>query len=304
MTRIQRDAFVVSPQMHEHAQRLNRAVLDCELLFVLAPSGSGKDRFFDWWWQEGCSQPTIVGERTIDPNEVVVISLVPPPSGSVPPACVLFTKLWHGLQELDRARAIGQRVRPTGKPRSWFTEQQSLELIYKYVHPLIDELDPSAVVVLNGEYSDKRCWPYLTELRSPIQRNKPLIAQRAPIVCASVEPTTGGDSKFGKLVNDMKELRPYWPNRLAIGLMDVAEFVEVMVALVRRNLNAVFAEGVDQDEILREAAEWTQAEWRLTTTQLIPIIDEELGAAKGDAPRIVTKMVWGRVRDRWKKRQW
>ena len=86
--------------------------------------------------------------------------------------------------------------------------------------------------------------------------------------------------------------------------MDVAEFVEVMVALVRRNLNTVFEEAVDQDELFREAAEWTQAEWRLMTTQLIPIIDEELGPAKNDEPHILTKKVWGRVRDRWKKRQW
>ena len=130
-----------------------------------------------------------------------------------------------------------------------------------------------------------------------------MVAQRALVVCASVDPTTANDSKFGKLVNDIKELRAAWPNRLDIGLMDVAEFVEVMVFLVRRNLNTVF-EGVDQDELLREAAEWTQAEWRLMTTQLIPIIDEELGPAKNDEPRILTRKVWGRVHDRWKKRQW
>jgi hypothetical protein len=235
---------------------------------------------------------------------MVMISLTQPPSGSVPPACVVFTKLWHGLQEIDRARSVSQYVRPTGKPRSWFTEQQSLSLIYDYVHPLIDELDPHAIVVLNGEYLDKRCWPYLLELRSPLQRNKPLIAQRALIVCASVEPATAGESKFGKLVNDIKELRPYWPKHLAIELMDGEEFIEVMVSLIRKNLNAVFDESVDQDELLHEAAEWTQAEWRLITTQLIPIIDAELGAAKGDAPRIVTKKIWERVRDRWKKRQW
>ncbi len=290
--------------MHERVLRLNRAVRDCELLFVLAPSGAGKDRFFDWWWQEGCLQPDIVDANTIDPNEIVVISLTPPPSGSVPPACVVFTKLWHGLQELDYARSVGQRTRPSGKPRSWFTEQQSLSLIYDHVIPLVDMLEPRAFVVLNGEYLDKRCWPYLLELRSPIQRGKPLVAQRALIVCASVEPTTANDSKFGKLVNDIKELRAAWPNHLDIGLMEVAEFIEVMMFLILRNLNTVFEEGVDQDELFREAAEWTQAEWRLITTQLIPIIDEELGPAKNDEPRILTTKVWGRVRDRWKKRQW
>ncbi len=130
------------------------------------------------------------------------------------------------------------------------------------------------------------------------------MAQRALIVCASVDPTVAGDSKFGKLVNDIKELRAVWPHRLDIGLMDVAEFVPVMLTLIRRNLNTIFADGVDQDEILQKAAAWTQAEWRLITTQLIPIIDEELGPAKSDSPRVLSKKVWDRVRKRWQKRRW
>jgi hypothetical protein len=151
---------------------------------------------------------------------------------------------------------------------------------------------------------DRRCWPYLLELRSPIQRGKPRVARRALIVCASVDPTGAGDSKFGKLVNDIKELRAPWPNRLDIGLMDVDEFVPVMLILLRRNLNTIFADEVDQDELLQEVASWTQAEWRLITTQLIPIIDQELGPAKSDAPRVFNKKIWERVRKRWQSRRW
>ena len=51
MSHVQREAFVVSSPMPKRVKRLSRAVRDCELLFVLAPSGAGKDRFFDWWWQ-------------------------------------------------------------------------------------------------------------------------------------------------------------------------------------------------------------------------------------------------------------
>ena len=305
MSRIQREAFVTSPQMPERVQRLNRAVRDCELLFVLAPSGSGKDRFFDWWWQEGCSDPAISDTIQLNPNEIVLINMLPPPSSSVPPASVLFTKIWDALQELDRVRYEAQRPRPSGKPRSWKTDGQVLSLVTEYVNPLVHELDPHAFVILNGEYLDRRCWPYLLEeLRSPIQRGKSRVAQRAVIVCASVDPSAAGDSKFGKQVNDIKELRAVWPHRLEIGLMDVDEFVPVMLTFIRRNLNTIFADGVDQDAILQEAAAWTQAEWRLIATQLLPIIDEELGPAKSDSPRVLTEKVWNRVRERWQKRRW
>jgi hypothetical protein len=57
-----------------------------------------------------------------------------------------------------------------------------------------------------------------------------------------------------------------------------------------------------QDEIPQEIASWTQAKWRLITTQLIPIIDEELGPAKSDSRRVLRKNAWDRVRKRWLKR--
>ncbi len=302
MRRVQRDAFVLSPQMHERVRRLNQAVHDRELLFVLAPDGSGKDRFFDWWWQEGCSDAAINGNMQLDSHELVLITMVPPPSSSVPPVSVLFTKLWDALKELVCAASTGQRPQLTGKTRSWITDGQVLTLVHKYVNPLVSELEPQAFVILNGEYLDKRCWPYLLELRSPIQRGRPRLAQRALIVCASVDPAEAGDSKFGKMVNEVKELRAAWPNRLEIGLMDVDEFVPVMLTLIRRNLNTIFGKDVDQDAILQEAAAWTQAEWRLTTEQLLPIVDQELGTA-GNEPRVLTKKVWDRVRTRWQKRR-
>ncbi|GAB4212936.1 MAG: hypothetical protein OHK0022_49410 [Roseiflexaceae bacterium] len=86
--------------------------------------------------------------------------------------------------------------------------------------------------------------------------------------------------------------------------MDAAEFQEVLLILIRRNLYTVFAEEVDQDQVIQEAAEWTQAEWRPLAAQLIPLIDEELGPAKGESDRLLTNKVWGRVRKRWEKRLW
>jgi hypothetical protein len=304
MKPIQRDAFILSSHMATRVKRLNQAVRDCELLFVLAPGGSGKDRFFDWWWQEGCSLPAIAGDRLVDPNEVILVALQPPPSRSVPPTCVAFIKIWHGLLELERAAANSQRPRPTGKPRSWFTEQQSLSLVYDYVAPLDDELKPQAFVLLNGEHLDRAALQYLLELRNPVQRGRPRTARRSLIICVSVDPATADDSRFAKMVSEVSELRAAWPNPLAIDLMDEVEFQEVMLRLVRENLQAVFAEDVDQDEVIQESAGWTQAEWRPIATQLIPILDEELGPAKGEAARVLSKRVWERVGKRWEKRQW
>ena len=56
--------------------------------------------------------------------------------------------------------------------------------------------------------------------------------------------------------------------------------------------------------MIQEAAEWTQAEWRPLAAQLVPLLDEELGPAKGEVARVLTNKVWGRVRKRWEKRQW
>ncbi len=304
MSLIQREAFVISSLMADRVKRLNRAVQDRELLFVLAPSGSGKDRFFDWWWQEGCMQSSLTRNGVLDPNEIILVSLRPPPSGSVPPTCVTFSKIWHGLQELDRAIVANQRVQPTGKARSWYTEQQSLSLIYDNVFPLADKLSPRAFVLLNGECLDKRALQYLIELRSPIHRGKPHIARCAMIICAAIEPDNADDHKFAKLVNEVNELRVYWPRRLEIGLMEAREFQEVLFILIRHNLHAIFTDDMNRDVLVQEAAEWTQAEWRLITDQLIPLLDEELGPKKIDGPRLLSSKVWEQVRSRWKARQW
>lgn len=301
---IQHDAFVISTPMKDRVRRLNQAVHDCELLFVLAPNGSGKDRFFDWWWQEGCANPKAAGDLPINANDVILVSLTPPPSSSVPPTCVAFIKIWRGLQELERATAASERPRPTAKPRSWFTEQQSLSLVYDFVLPLDDELQPQAFVLLNGEHLDRAAWSHLLELRTPTQRGTPHLARRALIVCVAVDPTAAEKSKLAKVIDKLPELRVAWDRRMTIDLMDAEEFQEVLLSLVRQNLNAVFAEDVDQDAIVQEVAEWTQAEWRPLTEHFIRIVDAELGPAKSDMPRVFTKAVWERVRERWMKRQW
>lgn len=153
-------------------------------------------------------------------------------------------------------------------------------------------------------FLDRRALQYLLELRSPLQRGRPRIAQRALIICVTVDPGEANDSKFGKMVNDVSELRLAWTEPLTIDLMDAAEFQEVLLILIRRNLRTVFAADVDQDQLIQEAAEWTQAEWSPITSQLVPLIDEELGPAKRDESRILTNKVWERVRKRWQKRQW
>jgi hypothetical protein len=51
-------------------------------------------------------------------------------------------------------------------PRLWLRGSiGALSLVNEYVDPPVTDLDPQAFVILNGEYLDKRCWPYLLELR-------------------------------------------------------------------------------------------------------------------------------------------
>jgi hypothetical protein len=80
-----------------------------------------------------------------------------------------------------------------------------------------------------------------------------------------------------------------------------------MLTFLRVNLNTIFSPDFDEADrfsILQEAAAWTQAEWRLIATQLVPLIDEELGPQKSDEPRVLTKKIWEQVRKRWQSRRW
>jgi hypothetical protein len=190
--------------------------------------------------------------------------------------CVAFSKIWRALQELDYTRSTGHRAYRSGKPRSWYSEDHALSLVYDFVHKLDDELQPQAYVLLNGEYLDSRALRYLLELCSPLHRGLPNVARRGLIICASVEPAAAADTKFGKMLHEIKELRAVWPNRLEIKQMDADEFVPVMLTFLRRNLNTVFAgefDDADQNAVLQEAAAWTQADWRLIATQLVPLRD-------------------------------
>ncbi len=90
-----------------------------------------------------------------------------------------------------------------------------------------------------------RALRFLLELRSPHQRGRPQLARHALIICTIVDPAAANDSKFGKMVSDVNEVRSAWAKPLTIDLMDAAEFQEVLLILIRRNLHTVFAEDVD-----------------------------------------------------------
>jgi hypothetical protein len=100
-----------------------------------------------------------------------------------------------------------------------------VSLVYDFVHKLDDELQAQAYVLLNGEYLDSRALRYLLELCSPLHRGLPNVARRGLIICASVEPAAATDTKFGKMLHEIKELRAVWPNRLEIKQLDAEEFV-------------------------------------------------------------------------------
>ncbi|KAB8142902.1 hypothetical protein F8S13_11655 [Chloroflexia bacterium SDU3-3] len=300
---MQRDAFVVSAAMISRIRKINQAIHEQGILFILAPSGSGKDRFLDWWWQEGCAHVSLDATQRISPEDIIFGSLVPPPSRSVPPTCVAFSKIWHGLRERERERRNNYH-QPATKIRSWYTEQQALSLVYDHVHPLANQIDPKAIVLLNGEYLDKRALLYLLELRNPFQRGRPHLPRRALVISVTANPESLEENKFGKMVNEIKELRRFWSDHMVIDFMDAPEFQEVLLIFIRRNLQAVFANDIDHDMVIQEAAEWTQGDWRLLAKQLIPLIDQELGPQIGTTPRQFTHSTWQRVRNRWQKRLW
>ena len=140
----QREAFVVTPKSGERVRHLNTVVRDCDILPIVGGIGCGKNRFLNWWWQVACSESEYGGTQLVQSEEILFINAQLAPSGSVPMACVIFTKLLAALEELELALSQHRQPQIPGRLRSWITENQALSLIYEHVHPLFEQLQPQA----------------------------------------------------------------------------------------------------------------------------------------------------------------
>jgi hypothetical protein len=300
MNRLELEAFIAGPATHDRVKRLNEAVHNRAILPIVGQSGSGKNRFSDWWAQEGCASAEFAEGTAITPDDIVLVNAQPSPVSSVPIACVVFTRLWRALQEIERARYNGEPRRVLGRVKPC-TERHVLSVIDDNVLPLLDELMPQAIVVPNAQNLDKRTFSHLLELRSPFRRNRPRIALRALILCASVEDRSGEGSKFGKLLSDFGETRVAWSNRMLFPLPEGREFVAVMLRLIHQNLCAEVGDDVDEQRMYEDLAIWTNCNWWLMR-ELVIVLDRALGPRRDDRPRIITRQVLEQARQPWLER--
>lgn len=300
MERLDLEAFITSSETRKRVQRLNEAVFARAILPIVGPRGAGKDRFLDWWVQEGCADIQFAEDARIKPEAIVFINAQPGPVSSVPVGCVVFTRLWRALQELERAPFNGETRRPLGRTRPC-NESHVLGVIDDEVAPLLDQLLPQAIVIANAQHLDKTTLSYLLELRSPLRRTSPPLALRSLILCASTEDAAGEGSKFAKLLSNHGETSSLWKQRMVFPLLRGREFVEVMLELINQNLHAKVGDDVDEKQMHEDFAIWTGFNWWLVR-ELVIVLDRILGPRRDGQSRVITPKVLEQVRRTWVER--
>jgi hypothetical protein len=310
-SRINREAFIIGPKTAERVQRLNTAVLACAVLPVVGVSGTGKDRFLDWWWKHGGTNTQFAGDNLVSPDDIILIRARTARSTTIPGSCFLMNALWHALLELQRARENGEPPRPVQNPRSLKTDRQLVSLIDDAIAPLLDRLDPLAITVLDAHLLDSTALNWLLHLRAPPQRGKPLVARRALILCGTEDVNAKKTGPLGRLMEKTEQLRHAWYRKLVFRPLNeqaepangtgVTEFDQIMVRLLRQNLNAVFGDEVDAEQCLEDFATWSTASWHFIV-DLVEILDQCLGPIRDSQPRQITASVMTCVKQTWVER--
>jgi hypothetical protein len=219
--------------------------------------------------------------------------------------------LWHALLELQRARENGEPPRPVQNPRSLKTDRQLVSLIDDAIAPLLDRLDPLAITVLDAHLLDSTALNWLLHLRAPPQRGKPLVARRALILCGTEDVNAKKTGPLGRLMEKTEQLRHAWYRKLVFRPLNeqaepangtgVTEFDQIMVRLLRQNLNAVFGDEVDAEQCLEDFATWSTASWHFIV-DLVEILDQCLGPIRDSQPRQITASVMTCVKQTWVER--
>jgi hypothetical protein len=308
MGRVERQAFVAGPKTAERVQRLNKAVQDCAILPVAGGRGSGKHRFLQWWWQGGCANAVFTGNQghfALCPDDIVFVSATPSPSSTLPVICVLMSDMEARLEEIKRAREQGEPPKPLGRAQKIRTDAELRSLLNKTILPLIEELDPRAIVVTHAQHLGWRALPWLLELRTPLNLYHEPIAERALILCGTEDVQAKSAGPFRKLMTREQgsEFSLAWRERLEFRPMEpLGEFIDVMLTLIEQNLQAAFGDDVDEDTCLQDFGEWTQVNWRLLV-RLVEVLDECLGAQPEQGSRILNAKVKECAYKKWVGRQ-
>ncbi|NJN65892.1 MAG: hypothetical protein HC884_03840 [Chloroflexaceae bacterium] len=301
MAHVNVDQYITTAQTAARVQRLNQAVLDLEVLPVIGGSGSGKRAFLEWWWQGGCADTEFAGDYPINSHEILLVRARHPGSSASVVSDVL-TGLEVALKELERANMNGELPQPLMNPRTLRTQGQLSSLMRHTIKPLMDKLNPQAIVMLEAHYLDTPALHDLIELYAPTRRTSLRRPERGLILCGNTETTEKVATPFRKVLKTTGFTRAALPDAMVYApLADRTEFAQIITRLVRQNLQAVPAEDLPMKEIAARFSEWTDKEWLLIRT-LAYIADRCLGKQRGDEPRQFTRNVLECIEQTWVKR--
>jgi hypothetical protein len=300
MAHVNLDQYITTAQTGARVQRLNQAVLEMEVLPVIGGSGSGKRAFLEWWWRGGCADTEFAGDYPISSHEILLVRARHPGSSASVVSDVL-TGLEVALKELERAKMNGEPPQPLMNPRTLRTQGQLSSLIRHTIRPLMDKLNPQAIVILEAHYLDVPALQDLIELYAPTRRTSTRRPERGLILCGNTETPDKMATPFRTVMKAAGFTRAALPDAMVYEpLADRTEFAQIITRLVHYNLHAVPAADMPMHEITARFSEWTDKEWFLIRT-MARVADTCLGKRRGDEKRPFTRKVMDCIEQTWVK---
>lgn len=295
------DQYITTAQTPARVQRLNQAVRHMDVLPIIGSSGSGKRAFLEWWWRGGCADPKYAGDYPLHSDELLFVR-ARHPGATVSVISDVLTGIEVALKELERAKLNGESPQPFMTPRTLRTNGQLSSLMRHTIRPLMDKLNPQAIIILEAHYLDMPTLHDLIELYAPTRRTSIRRPERGLILCGDTVLPDKVATPFRKVLQTAGFTRAALPDAMVYEpLADRVEFAQIITRLVRQNLQAVATEELPMKEIVARFSEWTQRDWFLIRT-MARIADTCLGRQTGDEPRQFTHKVRDCIEQTWLRR--
>ena len=310
---VQIHTFIPLKSHYPIINRLDHAVSRKGICTFFGPFSCGKSSLMDYWLR--------IRERPADaiqPNQTLCIRLRPAPERQFPMVCMVYSRLWHRLQQLDQPSYLtsaNERINHSESDIKVHNSRQLQSLLLK----LIDRANRRnirAVVIDNAHFLDKDALEWLMDLRAYYDEQEGFVPRRAIVLVGRSDLPEG--ERMLRNLERIDEALPAWKNlRLEMKHMNRGEFIEAFALLIGQNLQATFHPELSPQEKQREVVElWkraggtlgkketgettelTGAHWR-AVEELIVDLDETLGPWDGTRLRVITREILEQVKGRW-----
>jgi type II secretory pathway predicted ATPase ExeA len=160
--------------------KLDEAVKRKKICTLLGPAGSGKTWLIDYWLRTSERLP-----EAVQSNQAVYIRLRPATETSLPMTCVVYSRIWHELRQLDRAAYVRDDVRDEQELYNSEIKVYNSRQLQTLLLKVIDKASRKnirVVVIDDAHHLDKTAVEWLLDLHTYYDEQRGLQPHRAIVL--------------------------------------------------------------------------------------------------------------------------